>query len=515
LLSSVAFLRFHPNKHCAAYFLQQVLTSRGQRQIQDAMAGNAITRLTLEKINKLLFPAPTTKAEQEAIAEALSDADFLIESLEQLLAKKRQIKQGAMQELLTGKRRLPGFSEMWVAKRLENTARIRSGDTPSTLQPQYWDGDIPRCTPTDITALSGYKYLSKTSRTISQRGLEASSAELIPANSIVMTSRATIGECAINRIPVATNQGFKNFVPAETIDVEFLYYLLLTQRQGFTRLCGGSTFLEIGKGQLAAYEVRLPASKAEQSAIAAILSSMDAEISELEEKLDKVRQVKQGMMQELLTGRIRLIQPEANVVHLPTRVESVSVSAKSHNWEINEAVVIAVLAKKFGTERFPLGRKRCTKLAYLLHRHVERAADGYLKKAAGPYNPAVKYKGPERIAQKNRYVRPHRSNQYTGFVAGENIAQAEAYFAKWYGDEPLTWLEQFRLRTNDELELLATVEMALVDLRNANKAEQLADVKKVIRDHPEWEAKLDRAIFSDDRIVRAIKYCQKLFGSEG
>ena len=111
LLSSVAFLRFK-NGNNANYFLQNILSSNGQKKIKEEMSGNAITRLTLSKINKLLFPvAPTL--EQQAIAEALSDADALIESLEQLIAKKRQIKQGAMQELLTAQRRLPGFSGEW------------------------------------------------------------------------------------------------------------------------------------------------------------------------------------------------------------------------------------------------------------------------------------------------------------------------------------------------------------------------------------------------------------------
>jgi len=273
------------------------------------VAGKQTTNLA--SINKtalgelpVLVPNVT---EQHAIAEALSDADALIESLEQLLAKKRNLKQGAMQELLTGKKRLPGFSGKWEVKRLAELADIRSGGTPSTTQAQFWDGDVLWCTPTDITALNGFKYLSDTSRKISQLGLKSSSTEVIPTNSIVMTSRATIGECAINKVPVSTNQGFKNFVPFDPVEVEFLFYLLLTQKQGFISLCGGSTFLEIGKSQLAAYEVRLPEAKSEQAAIAAILSDMDAEIAALEAKLAKARQLKQGMMQELLTGRIRLV----------------------------------------------------------------------------------------------------------------------------------------------------------------------------------------------------------------
>jgi type I restriction enzyme, S subunit len=264
---------------------------------------------TLNRNNLAGHPTalPPTIAEQEAIAEALSDADALIESLEKLIVKKRQIKQGAMQELLTGKKRLPGFSGEWEVRRLEELAEIRSGGTPSTTQPQFWDGDVLWCTPTDITALKDHKYLTETSRTITVHGLKYSSAEMIPLNSIVMTSRATIGECAINKAPVSTNQGFKNFVPFEAVDAEFLYYLLLTKRQDFISLCGGSTFLEIGKTQLAIFEVRLPSTKAEQTAIATILSDMDAEIAALEAKLAKARQLKQGMMQVLLTGRIRLV----------------------------------------------------------------------------------------------------------------------------------------------------------------------------------------------------------------
>lgn len=245
--------------------------------------------------------------EQQAIAEALSDADALIESLEQLIAKKRQIKQGTMQALLTGKQRLPGFASNWVSKSLSDLSSIRSGGTPSTTQSQFWDGDILWCTPTDITGLKGKKYLSDTNRKITVQGLQSSSAELIPANSIVMTSRATIGECAINVTPVATNQGFKNFIPFDDVDVEFLYYLLLMQTEGFIRLCAGSTFLEIGKTQLALFEVLTPPTKAEQTAIATILTDMDTELAELETRLAKTRQLKQGMMQELLTGRIRLV----------------------------------------------------------------------------------------------------------------------------------------------------------------------------------------------------------------
>jgi type I restriction enzyme S subunit len=292
---------FHANNPRFAYY---VLSSIDFGRYN---SGGAQQSLNRNFIAPIPVPRPPTTAEQEAISGALSDADALIESLEHFISKKRYLKLGAMQELLAGKRRLPGFSGEWVVKRLEELADIRSGGTPSTAQPQFWDGDVLWCTPTDITALKGRKYLSETNRKITVQGLECSSAELIPANSIVMTSRATIGECAINAVPVSTNQGFKNVVPFENVDVDFLYYLLQTKKQDFISLCGGSTFLEISKTQLAAFSVGVPETRAEQTAIAAVLSDIDAEIITLEAKLAKARQLKQGMMQELLTGRIRLV----------------------------------------------------------------------------------------------------------------------------------------------------------------------------------------------------------------
>jgi type I restriction enzyme, S subunit len=277
-----------------------------KKSFESIATHNAQLNINLEKLRPYLLPHPPL-AEQRAIATALSDVDALLGSLDRLIAKKRDLKQAAMQELLTGQTRLPGFDGEWEVMRLDALAEIRSGGTPSTDESRFWNGDIPWCTPTDITALSGQKYLCVTTRTITQLGLKASSAEMIPAYSVVMTSRATIGECAINVAPVSTNQGFKNFVPFETTDVDFLFYLLASQKQGFTSLCTGSTFLEIGKTQLTSYQVQLPPSKVEQVAIAKVLTDMDDELTALTQRREKTHALKQAMMQELLTGRTRLV----------------------------------------------------------------------------------------------------------------------------------------------------------------------------------------------------------------
>ena len=289
------------------YFLRAMSNSSRWRGYARAVASLGVqANIGTNDIRAGKLPLPPLP-EQRAIALALSDVDGLLGGLDRLIAKKRDLKQAAMQQLLTGQTRLPGFHGEWEVKRLDALADIRSGGTPSTVELRFWDGDIPWCTPTDITALNGHKYLGETARMITQLGLKASSAEMIPAHSVVMTSRATIGECAINAGPVSTNQGFKNFVPFATTDVDFLYYLLGTQKQGFISLCGGSTFLEIGKTQLVAYQVRLPATKAEQTAIASVLTEMDAELAALTQRREKTRALKQAMMQELLTGRTRLV----------------------------------------------------------------------------------------------------------------------------------------------------------------------------------------------------------------
>lgn len=320
---SVAILR--PNKRITSSFFKLLLESptHQDKMIEEA-GGSTIKHIYITIVNRMMLGLPTENKEQTAIATALSDVDALINELEQLVAKKQAIKTATMQQLLTGRTRLPQFAlredgtpkgykaselgeipEDWEVKQLSDLADIRSGGTPSTTDARYWGGDIYWCTPTDVTALKGQKYLNSTSRTITMLGVLNSAAELLPVGTIVMTSRATIGECAITQVVSSTNQGFKNFICFKTTDNHFLFYLLNTLRDRFIGLCSGSTFLEISTTQIRAIPVFVPFSE-EQTAIASILSDMDSDISNLQQRLSKTRQIKQGMMQELLTGKTRL-----------------------------------------------------------------------------------------------------------------------------------------------------------------------------------------------------------------
>ena len=247
-----------------------------------------------------------TYDEQVSIAEALSDMDELIESLESLIAKKRVVKTAAMQRLLTGKTRLPGFSGTWERTALGKISDIKNGSTPSTEISTYWNGRIPWCTPTDITDTPG-KYLFATERNITQEGLASCTASLLPVGALLLCSRATIGEIKIAGSQVCTNQGFKSLVCKDEVSNEFIYYLLVTLKSKLIERAIGSTFLEIGKHEVASLEVNLPPLD-EQRAVAAILSGMDTEIATLEQRCEKARAIKRGMMQQLLTGKIRLAE---------------------------------------------------------------------------------------------------------------------------------------------------------------------------------------------------------------
>ena len=185
-----------------------------------------------------------------------------------------------MQQLLTGKTRLPGFSGEWEMTTLGEVADIRSGATPSTQIGAYWNGPIPWCTPTDITATPG-KYLLATERSVTAAGLASCAASLLPVGALLLCSRATIGEIKIATSPVCTNQGFKSLVCKHNVFNEFLYYLLLILKPQMIERAIGSTFLEIGKRDVASIELFVP-TYTEQRAIAAVLSDMDAEIAALE-----------------------------------------------------------------------------------------------------------------------------------------------------------------------------------------------------------------------------------------
>lgn len=248
--------------------------------------------ITKDEFLEIYVPYPN-KIEQDAIAEALSDTDILISSLEKLIDKKNKIKQGAMQQLLNGKKRLPGFSGEWEVKKLGEIATVSMGQSPSS---KYYNSNMK-----GLPLIQGNADIDKRRSII--RIYTTQITRRCSKGDIIMTVRAPVGAIAKASTASCLGRG----VCSINFNNDYLYYFLLSIEDKWSQMSKGSTFDSISASDVLALEVSLPALKDEQKAIAQVLSDMDTEIEALEEQLEKYKTIKQGMMQELLTGRIRLI----------------------------------------------------------------------------------------------------------------------------------------------------------------------------------------------------------------
>ena len=274
-----------------------------KRRVRAVAVGQTMASLNTQILKAICVVLPTTP-EQRAIAEALSDADALIESLEQLLTKKRQIKKGALQELLTGKKRLPGFSGEWEVSPLRRF--VRQFIVPMRDKPKCLSGDIPWCRIEDFDGM--YLTGSKSGQGVDIETVRTMNLKVYQANTLLVSCSADLGRCAIVALPLVSNQTFIGLEMNEVISSNlFFYYFMISRAEELNNLSSGTTISYLSREQFEEFVVFVPLNKKEQTAIATILSDMDAEIVTLEAKLSKARQLKQGMMQELLTGRIRLI----------------------------------------------------------------------------------------------------------------------------------------------------------------------------------------------------------------
>ncbi len=276
-------------------FFFYVFTSEEQQElIREGTIQTGVPHINLGILRDIPVQLPPLP-EQRAIAEALSDADALIESMEQLLAKKRHLKQGAMQELLTGKKRLPGFSGEWEVRVLGDGISLLSGHHVLVQHCNSSGDGIPYLTgPADFPR-----------GTIQHTKFTKKSTTLCARNDILVTVKGSGSGSLIVADGVYCISRQLMAIRVRDWCSQFIYYSLL---QNASQIKAASTGLIPGLSRSDILEQPLPIPGVpEQTAIAAVLSDMDAGIAALERKRDKTRALKQGMMQELLTGRIRLI----------------------------------------------------------------------------------------------------------------------------------------------------------------------------------------------------------------
>lgn len=197
------------------------------------------------------------------------------------------------------------MTSVWSTVAVKDVARVVGGATPKSGTAEYWDGDVPWTTPKDLSDLDG-KFLSDTPRKITAAGLRNCSSELLPPQSVLFSSRAPIGHVAINTVPMATNQGFKSFVPGPKLDASFLYWWLKCHRAQLELLGNGATFKEVSKAIVERIEIPLPPLD-EQKRIAAILDQADELRRKRQRAIDRLNQLGQaifhGMFGQVVDSR--------------------------------------------------------------------------------------------------------------------------------------------------------------------------------------------------------------------
>jgi type I restriction enzyme, S subunit len=277
-------------------FFYYVFSSTEQQEfIRQNTIQTGVPHINLGILRALPVQRPSL-SEQEAIAEALSDADSLIESLEQLLVKKRQLKQGAIQELLSGKKRLPGFREEWEVKRLGSVLKFQVGFPFSSAFFNVKGQGIRLAKNRDLKSDDQVFFYS------GKFGHEV----LVQDGDVLVGMDGDFLPCLWAKGPALLNQRIGRILPLAGLNCVFAFYYLIEPLKEIENATSSTTVKHLSHGDVEGIEKALPPVE-EQTAIAAILSDMDAEITALKAKLAKARQLKQGMMQELLTGRIRLV----------------------------------------------------------------------------------------------------------------------------------------------------------------------------------------------------------------
>lgn len=296
-LFSGRLLRVRPNnsKTHSPFLSFQFHSEPFKASIRSVAVGQTMASLNTQILNSMGVTLPPI-AEQRAIAAALSDVDALLIKLDQLITKKRDLKQATMQQLLTGQTRLPGFSGEWEVRRLGDVLRFQVGfPFRSDFFNQEGNG----------------------LRLVKNRDLKADDQVFFFSGKfddsyVVVNGDVLIGmdgdflPCLWSKGDALLNQRVGRIIPSLSISAAFLYYMLLKPLKSIEYATSATTVKHLSHGDIEGIEFELPEIN-EQTAIATVLSDMDAELAALEIRRDKTRSLKQGMMQELLTGRIRLV----------------------------------------------------------------------------------------------------------------------------------------------------------------------------------------------------------------
>lgn len=407
--------------------------------IKRLTAGSTIVHLYQKDIVEFKFPLPSKKTEQEKIFQTLLNADKLISSLSKLIEKKRLIKQGAMQQLLTGKKRLPGFDGEWVKVYLGNIADIRTGKR---------NGD--EATPTgkycffvrsqDVFRIDDYSYDGE--------------AILIPGEGGIGTIFHYInGKFDYHQRVYKISDFSKDFC------CRFIYYYLQQYFGAWAQmLTVKATVDSLRLDTFKNFRMYIPNTYNEQSAIANILTTMDNEIESLVEERDKYIQVKEGMMQKLLTGQIRLVEAETKQHDLPI--------TKTANVYFKRSVLAAEIADRLCEER-TFGHVKMEKLIFLTEHLCHIDIDShYHRDAAGPYDNRA-LRSIDSQMKKQQWFEAKKEDKGYRYLPLQNRGGHKKYFEKYYANVMPMFekiIDTFKTSSTEQCEIVATLYSAWDDL---------------------------------------------------
>lgn len=286
------------------YLIFYFLTKRGTDILEAASPGGAGRNRTLgqDRFLKSKIVLPSI-GEQKRIASILTAQDKLIELKEKRLAEKQRQKKYLMQQLLTGKNRLPGFSTEWEKERLGNCSSMCSGGTPNTTNANYYGKTYTWVSIKDMSSAGKYIYSSE--RGLTEEGFLNCSAKLFPKGTILLAMYASIGECSIAQTTCCSSQAILGIEPNSRLNNEFLYYVLCHYKRKLKDLGQASSQSNLNKGIVQSIIVPIPKIE-EQAAIAEVLSTADREIDLLRQDIEQEKQKKKALMQLLLTGIVRV-----------------------------------------------------------------------------------------------------------------------------------------------------------------------------------------------------------------
>lgn len=469
-------------------YLSWIFKSIWFKQFIDQLtAGSTINHLYQKDFIKFKLVYPKDKSEQTRIATALSKVDTLISELSKLIEKKRAIKQGAMQQLLTGKKRLKGFSEPWVDKKLGEIGTLamckrifqeetsESGDVPF-----YKIGTFGKEADAYISKAK-YEQFKSTYRFPNKGDVLISAAGTIGRTVVYDGSPAYFQDSNIVWLAHNENQILNSF----------LFYVY----QRIEWNTENTTIARLYNNNFNNTVVVFPKSLREQSSIASVLTSMDDEISALEAKKAKYEQIKQGMMQQLLTGRIRLVDT------------ALKTNATSANVHFRRSVLAAEIADRL-CEEPTFGHVKMEKMLFLTERlcHIDIGSH-YHRDVAGPYdNNALR--SIDSQLKKQKWFEVRRTEKGNRYVPMQNRGNHKTYFNRYYSSVASTFdkiINTFKTQRTEQCEIVATLYSAWEDLLHSNKPFTDTDIVNEVLNN--WHESKKR--ISQDRWLSAIQWMRE------